>query len=150
MLRDGPCYPMEAPVSSPAEPFVEIAPGLLSWSRWHEEKQVHFNGFVVVDPAGNVVSMLSMGPGWPGDVWTPGSFLYRVEKVPELIVDTPSDTDGDSDVDLHDFLRMQRAFTGASPASLEFPATLSDHDGDDDIDSDDVALFAHWMTGPAR
>lgn len=109
------------------------------------------NGNILeADADGNLVWFLNIGPGWPGTPQNPGTFLYRVDKVPDLIIDTPSDTDGDWDVDLIDFGRMQLAFTDVGPTSLPFPARLSDHDQDGDVDGDDVDAFAFWMTGPGK
>ena len=105
---------------------------------------------IEVDANGDIVWFLDVAIGVPGTPMDPGAFVYRAERVPSIIVDTPSDTDGDWDVDLIDLGRMQVAFTGAGPKNLEFPETLSDHDGDDDIDGDDLDLFGFWMTGPGR
>jgi hypothetical protein len=103
---------------------------------------------VEVDSNGNIAQYYNTGPGWPGDMANPGQLVYRVSKIDKLITDTPSDTDEDWDVDLHDLAEMQLNFTGPGPANLTFPATLSDSDGDDDIDEDDMADFVFWMSGP--
>jgi hypothetical protein len=73
--------------------------------------------------------------------------IYRAERIPSLIVETPGDCDGDWDLDLIDLHALQASFTGMGPASLEYPATLSDYDGDGDIDEDDLSGFSFWMTG---
>lgn len=41
-------------MTAPLVPFEELAPGVHCWSRWHDEKAMNFNGFLVVDPSGNV------------------------------------------------------------------------------------------------
>jgi hypothetical protein len=106
---------------------------------------------IEVDANGEPVWFLDAGPAWPSpDGTTPGAMIYRVERVPSLVVDTPGDGDGDGDRDLADFQALQVAFTGFGPAALEFPANLSDLDGDDDVDWVDVEEFTFWMSGPAR
>lgn len=102
------------------------------------------------DENGDVVWFLDAGPGVPGSAANPGIFIFRAEKVPSILIDTPGDTDGDWDLDLEDLGRMQVAATGPGPAGLRFPATLSDQDGDDDVDGDDLAAFAFWMSGRGR
>jgi len=75
-----------------------------------------------------------------------GGDMYRAQRIPELILDSPCDTDGDWDVDINDFAEFQ---VGATlPEPVEFPFTLIDYDKDGDIDEDDVDKFVFWMTGP--
>ena len=106
---------------------------------------------IEVDASGEPVWFLDAGPEWPSpDGTTPGAMIYRVERVPTILIDTPGDADGDWDRDLLDFQAMQAAFTGLGPAGIEFPDTLSDVDGDDDVDWADVDEFAYWMSGPAQ
>ncbi|MAF65539.1 MAG: hypothetical protein CMJ84_07760 [Planctomycetes bacterium] len=106
---------------------------------------------IEVDANGDPVWFLDAGPAWPTpDGTTPGAMIYRVERVPTIVVDTPGDVDDDGDRDLVDFLDLQASFTGFGPAVLEFPATLSDLDGDDDGDWVDVEELAYWMSGPAQ
>jgi hypothetical protein len=95
-----------------------------------------------VDPSGDQVWIMeAAGPNAPYRV-------PRADRIPELIVDTPGDTDGDWDLDLLDFARFQTCFTGEGPAGLEFPCTLSDIDEDDDVDLHDLAEFVRMVTGP--
>lgn len=96
------------------------------------------------DAQANEVWRLQVGAGQPQ------TGMYRAERIPSLLVDTPGDTDGDWDLDLLDLGELQAQFTGSGPAGLAFPATLSDADQDDDLDVTDVERFAFWMTGPAR
>ena len=105
-----------------------------------------------VDANGNLVWFLDLGPpNYFGPLQAEaGSVVYRAEKIDSLILDTPSDTDADWDVDLLDLAQLQCEFTGAGVQNLGWPAKLSDHDGDDDIDADDFQSFNYWMTGPAR
>lgn len=98
------------------------------------------------DPAGNTIWFLDAGVGWPA--MGAGQLIYRVEKLTELIVDTPADFDGDQDLDLVDLGALQAAYGRSGP--LEYPGTLSDHDRDGDLDARDVGEFAYWMTGPGR
>ena len=74
--------------------------------------------------------------------------LYRAERIPAMVYDTPCDSDGDGDLDMADFAQAQAGYTGEGPIILAFPYTLSDYDGDSDIDLFDVGEFAFWMTGP--
>ena len=77
------------------------------------------------------------------------SLIYRAERLHSLIVDTPSDCDGDSDLDLIDLAMFQVAFTGkCQTIMLDFPFRLSDYDKDGDIDETDLQNFMNWMTGP--
>ena len=105
-----------------------------------------------VDSNGNLVWFLDLGP--PNYFGPPqpeaGSVVYRAEKIPSLIVDTPNDVDADWDVDLLDLAQLQCEFTGPGAQNLGWPEKLSDQDGDDDIDGDDFERFNYWMTGPAR
>jgi len=72
--------------------------------------------------------------------------IYRAERITELIVDSPCDSDGDWDIDLVDFAEFQIGSTVPEP--VEFPYTLSDFDRDGDIDKEDIHSFVFWMTGP--
>jgi|GEM_PF-2557425 len=75
-----------------------------------------------------------------------GGGMYRAHRIPELILDSPCDSDGDWDVDIADLAEFQ---VGATlPEPVEFPFTLSDFDADGDIDEDDMDKFLFWMTGP--
>ena len=80
----------------------------------------------------------------------PINLIYRAEKIPELVVDVPGDTDGDQDLDLIDLASLQAGFTGPGQGGLPFPERLSDHDGDGDLDDADVVAFVDAGTGPAR
>jgi len=75
-----------------------------------------------------------------------GGSMYRAQRIPELILDSPCDSDGDWDVDIADFAEFQVGATVPEP--VEFPFTLSDYDKDGDIDEDDIDKFVFWMTGP--
>jgi hypothetical protein len=81
-------------------------------------------------------------------VGRPGERLYRAERVPAMIYDTPCDCDGDWDLDLIDFAQAQAGYSGEGPAALTFPFTLSDFNGDGDVDLEDIGNFTIWMTGP--
>lgn len=95
-----------------------------------------------VDPAGSLVWRMTAGVGFPAD------FIYRSERVPTLLVDTPGDADSDGDLDLRDLAALQVA--ADDPGPLAFPRTLLDLDGDDELDQDDFRLFTDRMRGPAR
>ena len=99
-----------------------------------------------LDPAGNAVWFLDAGPAFnqPG-----GVLVYRAERVPELIVDTPGDTDGDWDIDLADWARFQVAY-GQATRPLTFPDNLCDFDRDGEIGALDLGQYAYWSTGPGR
>jgi len=99
-----------------------------------------------LDPSGNAVWFLDAGPNFFDPA---GVLIYRVEHVDQLIVETPGDTDGDWDIDLHDWARLQVAYT-AQKTPLTFPDVLHDHDGDGDIDPQDLYEYAYWLTGPGR
>lgn len=96
-----------------------------------------------VDADSNVVWELSFDDGG-----APGWAIYRADRIPSLILDTPGDTDGDWDLDLHDFGRAQTCFTGPGPSALQFPCTLSDVDNDDDVDLNDLGELVDRRTGP--
>ena len=96
-----------------------------------------------VDPAGNLVWRM-VTPAFPTNL------IYRAQRVDKLLHDTPSDTDGDWDIDLHDLARLQVSYRPMAPGALVFPDTLSDADGDGDLDFDDVESFNFWFTGPGR
>ncbi len=98
-----------------------------------------------VDADSNEVWQLAIDEGG-----APAWAIYRAERVPSLILDTPGDTDGDWDLDVLDFGRAQSCFTGSGPAGLQFPCTLSDVDGDDDVDRDDVGILVEQRTGPLQ
>ncbi len=98
------------------------------------------------DAQGNVIWFLDAGPAFVGQ--PNGVLVYRAEKVPALVIDTPGDADGDWDLDLADLAALQTAYT--QPAPLAFPDTLVDHDADGDFDAADVDAFAYWLTGPGR
>lgn len=78
----------------------------------------------------------------------PNYAIYRSTRDASLIVDTPGDTDGDWDLDHHDFGQWQTCYSGPGPADLDFPCTLCDVDGDDDVDADDWLRFEDESTGP--
>ena len=94
-----------------------------------------------VDAAGNLLWRMKVGVGAPMNI------IYRSEKIPEVIVDTPGDADGDWDVDMADFARLQAAH---GRTQLQFPDTLVDFDADGVLNPVDANLFGFWQTGPSR
>lgn len=59
----------------------------------------------------------------------------------------PGDTDGDGDIDLRDWSRLQACFTGEDEQA-EPECTASDVDADGDVDAADHAAQASRLTGP--
>jgi hypothetical protein len=98
-----------------------------------------YNTIYEVNAGGQLVRRITVEQG--------SGCFYQAEHVPDLVTDTPGDTDGDWDLDLADLGALQCGFTGPGSASLSFPVTLSDYDGDDDIDDEDLRLFLYWMSG---
>ena len=74
--------------------------------------------------------------------------IERAERIADLILDTPGDTDGDWDLDMIDFSMAQVGFTGQGEFWIGFPYSLSKMDDDNDIDSSDINQLITWMTGP--
>ncbi len=110
------------------------------------------NTLLVSGPANFIFEVSTNGlPVWAlniEDGGFPEYLIYRAERIPELIVDTPSDTDGDWDLDLADYAATQRCFTGPGPAGLTFDCSLSDADDDNDVDGDDFAELMKYFSGP--
>ncbi len=95
-----------------------------------------------VDAGGDLLWRLEVGTG------VPFNLIYRAEKIPHLLHDTPGDSDGDWDLDMADFARLQAAVP--RPGGAVFPDTLVDLDEDGRVDKLDARLFGRWQTGPAR
>jgi Arylsulfotransferase (ASST) len=91
-----------------------------------------------VTPDGEVVWELCAAPG--------ATFLYRADRIPTLYP-LAADTDGDDDVDLHDFGRMQRCFGGTDMTAIHHWCLINDLDDDGDVDLDDFKLFERAFTG---
>jgi hypothetical protein len=109
------------------------------------------NTLVTAGPAGKIYEVAPDGE----QVWrlslpagSPSYLIYRADRVPQLILEMPADSDGDWDLDLADYGALQDCFTGPGPAGLTFPCTLSDADGDDDVDLADHAEWYRYISGP--
>ena len=61
---------------------------------------------------------------------------------------SPGDVDNDGDIDLHDFSRWQRCFTGADRATTQVGCTRTLMDADLDVDLDDLAILQASFDGP--
>ncbi len=95
-----------------------------------------------VDASGALLWRLQVGVGAPLNI------IYRAEKIPSVVADTPGDSDGDWDLDMADFALLQGAV--ARPGGMAFPDPLVDMDEDGTVDATDARLFGFWQTGPAR
>lgn len=62
---------------------------------------------------------------------------------------TPGDCDGDTDVDLSDFLTFQTCYTGPAGGPLGPECECVDFDEDDDVDLQDFFSFQVAYTGPS-
>jgi PKD repeat protein len=89
-------------------------------------------------PGQYTVSLTVMGPGGTS---TRTRSAY-IEARP-----SPGDLDGDNDVDLDDFGRLQRCLTGPGSAQTSPSCRFTDLDGDLDVDRYDVNLFIGCMSG---
>jgi hypothetical protein len=58
------------------------------------------------------------------------------------------DSDGDFDIDLHDFAMLQAAFTGPTADVFGTPGVYVDLDNNYSIDFDDFTILASNLTGP--
>ncbi|MEM7247179.1 MAG: hypothetical protein AAF533_17695 [Acidobacteriota bacterium] len=76
--------------------LAELAPDVWSWSVWHEEKSLHFNGFLVLHPDGNVaLDPPALNPTQLDQVWQLGGVSHVVlmnghhgRQAPELVART--------------------------------------------------------------
>ncbi|MBI1825673.1 MAG: hypothetical protein HY287_04605 [Planctomycetes bacterium] len=68
-------------------------------------------------------------------------------EVPILMMPTVGDLEIDGDVDLADFAKFQRRFTGTLPPEMP-GCNRADFDGDADVDAADYAAFQKALTGP--
>ncbi len=81
--------------------------------------------------------MMNVGKAMMSDIWTATSIHRR------------GDFDHDGDVDLTDFARVQRCFTGSEQAQNEARCMIARLDEDNDVDDDDLDIFIGCATGPA-
>ncbi len=72
--------------------------------------------------------------------------ILRIEF--DLIAEIPGDFDGDGDVDLADYVRLQTLFTGTSSSPGGGKLNEADFDADGDVDLADVLTFLEGFTGP--
>ena len=76
-------------------------------------------------------------------------FNYPILRIEfDLIAEIIGDFDGDGDVDLADYVRLQTLFTGASSSPGGGKLNEADFDADGDVDLADVLTFLEYFTGP--
>ncbi len=61
-----------------------------------------------------------------------------------------ADFDGDGDVDLMDFERLQTCFNGPNRPAAQSGCAKTDFDNDADVDLDDFQVFQSCFNGPNR
>ena len=72
--------------------------------------------------------------------------ILRIEF--DLIAEILGDFDGDGDVDLADYVRLQTLFTGTSSSPGGGKLNEADFDADGDVDLADMLTFLEHFTGP--
>ena len=71
-----------------------------------------------------------------------------IDDLDVALVSRPGDTDGDDDMDLADFMRLQACFSGRSSPYAVDNCGLLDFDADGDVDEGDVDRFVRVLSGP--